>query len=308
MGIAKVIFNGNTLMDVTQKTVTSGSMLNGTTALKNDGTNITGNIASKTSSDMTVSDDTVTAPAGYYASSQSKSVASGTAGTPSATKGTVSNHSVSVTPSVTNTTGYITGGTKTGTAVTVSASELVSGSETKTANGTYDVTNLASVVVNVSGGGSGGVDIPVFSLTYDENYDVDTFTCNKTYAECLSSIQNDNISAVIEFEDSDGYQWANPVTFDLDDWESIDPNLICRYGNTSGFPEGEFIYQPDGTLTDPYEADLYEFPTITTNGQHFPSDGNTSSLELMCKSPQAVGVAAVIRGTVLTRCLITLRR
>lgn len=79
---------------------------------------------------------------------------SGTAGTPTATKGTVSNHSVSVTPSVTNTTGYITGSTKTGTAVTVSASELVSGSETKTANGTYDVTNLAELVVNVSGGTS----------------------------------------------------------------------------------------------------------------------------------------------------------
>ncbi|MCR4870392.1 MAG: hypothetical protein K5859_03720 [Atopobiaceae bacterium] len=81
---------------------------------------------------------------------------SGTAGTPTATKGTVSNHSVTVTPKVTNTTGYITGSTKTGTAVTVTASELVSGSETKTANGTYDVTNLAELVVNVSGGGGGG--------------------------------------------------------------------------------------------------------------------------------------------------------
>lgn len=79
----------------------------------------------------------------------SASVPSGTAGTPSATKGTVSNHSVSVTPSVTNTTGWITGSTKTGTAVTVSASELVSGSETKTSNGTYDVTNLSSLVVAV---------------------------------------------------------------------------------------------------------------------------------------------------------------
>ena len=74
---------------------------------------------------------------------------SGTAGTPTATKGAVSNHSVNVTPSVTNQTGWITGSTKTGTAVTVSASELVSGSETKTANGTYDVTNLASLVVAV---------------------------------------------------------------------------------------------------------------------------------------------------------------
>lgn len=75
---------------------------------------------------------------------------SGTEGTPTATKGTVSNNSVSVTPSVTNTAGYINGGTHDGTAVTVSASELVSGSETKTANGTYDVTNLASLVVNVA--------------------------------------------------------------------------------------------------------------------------------------------------------------
>lgn len=98
-------------------------------------------------SDLTVSGATVTAPAGYYESAASKSVASGTAGTPTATKGTVSNHSVTITPSVTNTTGYITGSTKTGTAVTVTASELVSGSETKTANGTYDVTNLASVTV-----------------------------------------------------------------------------------------------------------------------------------------------------------------
>ena len=105
----------------------------------------------RTSTDLTVSGDTVTAPAGYYASAASKSVASGTAGTPTATKSSVSNHAISVTPSVTNTTGYITGSTKTGTAVSVSASELVSGSETKTANGTYDVTNLAELVVNVAG-------------------------------------------------------------------------------------------------------------------------------------------------------------
>lgn len=102
-----------------------------------------------TSADLTVSGATVTAPYGYYSGATSASVASGTMGTPTATKGTVSNHSVSVTPSVTNTAGYITGGTVNGTAVTVSASELVSGSETKTTNGTYDVTNLAEVVVNV---------------------------------------------------------------------------------------------------------------------------------------------------------------
>ena len=84
---------------------------------------------------------------------------SGSAGTPTATKGAVNNHAISVTPSVTNTTGYITGGTKTGTAVSVSASDVCSGSETKTANGTYDVTNLAQLVVNVSGGTSKNVQV-----------------------------------------------------------------------------------------------------------------------------------------------------
>lgn len=110
-------------------------------------------ITRRSSTDLTASGATVTVPSGWYSSQASKAVTSGTAGTPTATKGTVSNHSISVTPSVTNTAGYISGGTKTGTAVTVSASELVSGSETKTANGTYDVTNLAELVVNVSGGG-----------------------------------------------------------------------------------------------------------------------------------------------------------
>ena len=101
--------------------------------------------------DLTASGATVTAPAGYYEEVASKSVATGSAGTPTASKGTVSNHSISVTPSVTNTTGYITGGTKSGTAVTVSASELVSGTLSVTTNGTKDVTNYASINVNISG-------------------------------------------------------------------------------------------------------------------------------------------------------------
>lgn len=108
-------------------------------------------ITQRSSTDLSVSNATVTVPAGYYSSSASKDVASGTAGTPTATKGTVSNHSVSVTPSVTNTTGYITGSTKTGTAVSVSASELVSGNLSITQNGAdIDVTNYSTVSVSVS--------------------------------------------------------------------------------------------------------------------------------------------------------------
>ena len=104
------------------------------------------------SSDLTVSGATVNVPAGLYSSAASKSVASGTAGTPTASKGAVSNNSVTVTPSVANTTGYITGGTKTGTGVTVSASELVSGNKaltpSETAQSGIDVANFKTVSVD----------------------------------------------------------------------------------------------------------------------------------------------------------------
>lgn len=119
MAFSKIIVNGTTNIDVTQTTATASDVLYGKTLVIADGTTATGTI-------QTV-----------------------TAGTPTATKGSVSNHSVSVTPSVTNTAGYITGGTKSGTAVTVSASELVSGSQTITGNGTVNVTNLASVTVDI---------------------------------------------------------------------------------------------------------------------------------------------------------------
>lgn len=99
--------------------------------------------------DMTVSGPTVTAPAGYYRLNSSKTVASGTEGTPAATKGTVSNHQVSVTPSVTNAGGYIAGGTHTGTPVTVTAAELVGGAISINQNGQTDVTNYATANVNV---------------------------------------------------------------------------------------------------------------------------------------------------------------
>lgn len=110
----------------------------------------------KSSSDLTASGAAITAPAGYYAQQAQKSVASGTAGTPTASKGTVNNHAVTVTPSVTNQEGYIAGGTKNGAGVSVSASELVSGTKEITENGTnIDVTNYEKVNVAVPTGGGG---------------------------------------------------------------------------------------------------------------------------------------------------------
>ena len=59
----------------------------------------------------------------------------------------------------------------------------VEGSETKTENGTYDVTNLAQLVVNVAGGGGSGLEYE--TGTYEPASDIarPTITWSKTHSE-----------------------------------------------------------------------------------------------------------------------------
>ena len=135
-------------------------------------------LQAKTNISPTTSSQTIQADSGYdgLSSVQINAMPSGTAGTPSATKSSVSNHSVSVTPSVTNQTGYITGGTKTGTAVSVSASELVSGTYTVDSSGTKDVTNYASASVpamtlpSLPSSSSSGTAVDVINPSTQERY------------------------------------------------------------------------------------------------------------------------------------------
>lgn len=105
-----------TAVDISGDTVTASDMLYGVTAHDASGTAVTGNIVTKTQADLSASGDTVTAPAGYYASSASKSVASGSAATPATT--------ITVTPtiSVNSSTGVITASVNASQSVTPTVS------------------------------------------------------------------------------------------------------------------------------------------------------------------------------------------
>lgn len=246
-----VTYKGETLTTVDNQTrtlLTSGKYLEDDLTLV-DVSRGEPTLQAKTNIAPTTSSQTITPDSGYdgLSSVQINAMPTGTAGTPSATKGTVSNHAVSVTPSVTNTTGYITGGTKNGTAVTVSASELVSGSETKTANGTYDVTNLAELVVNVSGGGGAS------------NLVTGTFKFSQTSASAQAVTLNYS---------GTGYPIACIIVLDDGVLNETYTNTIARYAIAQYFMTKTYVdesptYINSGTANQGAVATVYKSSTST---------------------------------------------
>ena len=127
---------GTTLPDLNNP-AGAGDILSGKEAIDENGNIVTGTIATKTSSNLIASGETVTVPAGYYPDSASKSVATATQAIP-----TVSvDSSGLITASATQTAGYVVAGTKSGTKqLTTEAAKIVTPStsdQTAVASGRY---------------------------------------------------------------------------------------------------------------------------------------------------------------------------
>ena len=140
--------------DTSDATLTSGDEMLASVTAYADGTKYTGTIATKTGSDISASGDTVTVPAGYYASQNTKSVSAGSATAPATITGSSASVStgtnlltlsktISVTPTVS--AGYVSAGTAGNSSVSLSASVTTQGAATITpttsnqtiASGTY---------------------------------------------------------------------------------------------------------------------------------------------------------------------------
>lgn len=173
---------GITLPDLSNP-ASASDILSGKEAIDENGNKITGTIVTKTSSNLTASGATVTVPAGYYATNATKSVATATQATPSVSI----NSSGLITASATQTAGYVSAGTKSGTKqLTTQAAKTVTpttSNQTAVASGRYTTgaitvkgdanlkaENIASGVsiFGVTGTHSGAEDLNT-ELTEQEN-------------------------------------------------------------------------------------------------------------------------------------------
>ncbi len=327
MAYNKIVYGGNTLIDLTEDNVTASDVLSGKTFHGRDGEEtvgsmvnrgaVTGTIATKAgtytiqqgyhngsgsvgissveqakiiadniksgvtilgvvgnyageevrlqskTATPTTSQQTVTPDTGYdgLSSVTVNAMPNGSVANPVATKGSVSNHSITVTPSVNVTAGYVPAGTKTGTAVTVTASELVSGTKTINENGTgIDVTNYASVDVAVS------TVLHVF-LTESGTAPNITLTPSVTFAEAKAIL---DAGGALDLTNQDG---MNPQYYSYIYFPSAtNPAIYVDYYGMDAYGDSyvyDFNWTSSGmTLSSalPYIPKPTETITITQNG------------------------------------------
>lgn len=173
-------------LDTSDATATSGDMLSGETAYV-DGEKITGTIATKTASNLSASGKTVTVPAGFYATQATKDVDTTTHPNPSAT---INASTGVVTASHTQTAGYVSAGTTTGTLTlsTQGAKTVTPGTSNQTAvaagkytTGAVTVAGDANLTAeNIADG------VSIFGITGTHMGGVDTSDATAAAGDILS--------------------------------------------------------------------------------------------------------------------------
>lgn len=134
---------GVVLPDLTNEGAAS-DLLSGKQLIDSNGNIVEGTIATKSASNLTANGATVTVPAGYYASQATKSVATTTQATPSVSVDSTGK----ITATATQTEGYVSAGTKSGTKqLTTQAAKTITPSKSSQTAVAKDVYTTGAVTV-----------------------------------------------------------------------------------------------------------------------------------------------------------------
>lgn len=271
--LSKVTVNAipSNYKDVSDTTATADDVLASKVFYTADGTSTTGTIVTKAITDITISGRNVSVPEGYYPGLMIKQIPAGTAGTPTATKGTVSNHSVTVTPSVTNTTGYITGSTKTGTAVTVTASELASGNKAITSSGSTDVVGYSTA--SVAAGSAGTPEAMIGTISNHTAYVYPFATSTSGYITGETKTGTAVTVTASQLTSGTKSITENGTGIDVTNYKNVDVNVPFPDPPTE--KQINFI-DYDGTILYSYDYDEWENVASLPDNPSHEDDGLTA--------------------------------
>ena len=250
---------------------TREQVLNNATFTSSAGLAVTGNIVTKTSSDVTVSGATVTIPVGYYANEVTKSVATATQATPAMSFNSTTGV---VTAKATQTAGYVSAGTKTNTyslTKKTSSDVTVSGNTVTIPAGYY----ASAVTKTVSGSGGGNYSSGDIVLGPTASFELTNIGKNSNYYSNVgfkrsSSISKSGSSFVLSNPGSSNYYIDGSGT-------ESDCDAMKGFYVQFGTPSGSMTTAPTEIYFVPTDAQInittqqyVNTTTVTVTGARLP--------------------------------------